>query len=95
MSEVTASARTASDILKWLSWIVLLLGGIFGAAALYFGFTAEEPWIYGGVLVEEDWESIGIGFLSAAYIAVYTGVVWAVIQSVRAVIWYVLRKAPA
>jgi hypothetical protein len=95
MNEVAGSAKTASDILKWLGWLVILVGGIAGAAALWFGFTAEEPWIYGGVLVEEDWESIGIGFLSAAWIAVYTGVVWALIQAVRAVIWYVLRKASA
>jgi len=89
-----SSARTASDILKWLSWLVILIGGIAGAAALFAGFDAVEPWVWNGVLVDEDWKSIGLGFLAAAWIAVYTGVVWAVIQSVRVVVWYVLRKNP-
>jgi len=94
MSEVVESARTANDVLKYLSWLVLLIGGIAGAAALFAGFDVEEPWLLNGYPVTEEWVSIGLGFLSAALIAVYTGVVWAVIQSVRVVVWYVTRKAP-
>ena len=93
-SEVVTSARTASDVLRWLSWLVLLIGGIAGAAVLWAGFDAVEPWSLNGYIVDEEWMSIGLGFLGAALIAVYTGVVWGLIQAVRAVIWYVTRKFP-
>lgn len=92
MSEVVTSARTANDILRWLGYLVILIGAIAAVASIFAGFDVVEPWSLNGYVITDEWVSIGLGFLSAAYIAVYTGVVWALIQAVRVVIWYVTRK---
>jgi uncharacterized membrane protein len=92
MTDEPSTGKTVSDILQVLSWLVLIVGGVAGAAALFAGFDVQEPWSANGYPVTDEWMSIGLGFLSAALIAVYTAVVWALIQAVRLVVRYVTNN---
>jgi hypothetical protein len=90
-------ARKADNALRVLSWFVLLVGAIIGAWALYLGFTAVEPWtsdstMLGGFVVTEDWQSVALGFLGAAYVAVVFGTLWAFTLLGRAIAHYVERR---
>lgn len=96
MSNEVVSQRAAMS-LRFVSWAVLLVGAIFGAWALYLGFTAVEPWtsdsqLFGGFTVTEEWQSIALGFLAAAYIAVVTGFVWSLTLLGRAVANYLGKR---
>lgn len=81
MSDISVRSAKLSKALNALSWIVLLVGGLLGALALACGFDAVEPWTTSnGVVIDEDWMSIGIGVMMAAVIAVVTGTVWGLLK---------------
>ena len=92
-TEIVRKTETAATVFRGLAWLVALVGVVWAASWVWFGFTATEPWIYGGILIEEDWESIAIGFLGAAITLVYTALAWAVATLLAGVAGYVGAKA--
>lgn len=93
MSAVSV-AGTVNTVLKWVGYFIVLVGLVWAAAAIWFGFDATEPWIYGGILVDEDWQSVTLGFLSAAWILAWTGFLWSFAQVGRLVAVYLASKSP-
>ena len=83
------TAERTSSILNVLSWLVILVGVINAVIVLIAGFNAAEPWTVGGYVVDEDWKTVSLGIFGAVAVLLYTGVVWALIQSVRLVVRYV------
>ena len=71
------AAKTAVGAFAVLGPLVLLLGVVLAAISIWAGFHALEPWAWNSVPVTDDWKSVLLGFVGAAYFLISAGVVWA------------------
>jgi hypothetical protein len=78
MAGVAKSVDTAGAVLRGVAWLVLLVGIIWAGVLVWGGFTAVEPWIWSGVVIDQDWQSISLGFLAGAAALVWGAAWWAV-----------------